>query len=228
MHVLLQDPWFCTIPEARRHALLEGSRTLDVEAGRRIYRIEDKPDGLYAVVAGEARLISYPSAGRLVVSLRLQPGNWFGELSVLDGGPRPHDAVAQTKARLLFVSMDRFEAAARKDPTLLRDLARLAGTHQRYAIRYAEQMAFQKVDVRLARQLLGALQAPTRASRRTHGEALSITQDALATMVGASRQTVNRRLKEFEALGLVKIQYGRCFILNRAALEKKAFELDEG
>jgi DeoR/GlpR family transcriptional regulator of sugar metabolism len=47
-------------------------------------------------------------------------------------------------------------------------------------------------------------------------------------MVGASRQTVNRKLKEFEALGLVKIQYGRCFILNRAALEKKAFELDEG
>jgi len=133
MNVLLQDPWFCTIPDARRHALLEGSRTLDVEAGRRIYRIEDTPDGLYAVVAGEARLISYPSAGRLVVSLRLQPGNWFGELSVLDGGPRPHDAVAQTKARLLFVSMDRFEAAARKDPTLLRDLARLAGTHQRYA-----------------------------------------------------------------------------------------------
>ena len=161
MHVLLQDPWFCTIPEARRHALLEGSRTLNVEAGRRIYRIEDKPDGLYAMVAGEARLISYPSAGRLVVSLRLQPGNWFGELSVLDGGPRPHDAVAQTEARLLFVSMDRFEAAARKDPTLIRDLARLAGTHQRYAIRYAEQMTFQKVDVRLARQLLGALQAPT-------------------------------------------------------------------
>lgn len=207
---------------------MEQARPLAVEAGRRIYRIEDQPDGLYAVVAGEARLISYPAAGRLVVSLRLQPGNWFGELSVLDGGPRPHDAVAQTDARLLFVPLDRFEAAARREPVLVRDLARLVGVRLRYAIRYAEQMAFQKVDVRLARQLLGALQAPTPASGKARGEALAVTQDALATMVGASRQSVNRKLREFEALGLVKLRYGKLFILDRPALEKKAFELDEG
>src|SRR5262249_8206905 len=152
---------------------------------------------------------------------------WFGELSVLDGGPRPHDAVAQTPARLLFASLDRFEAAARQDAGLIRDLARLTGAHQRYAIRYAEQMAFQRLDVPLARQLLGALGAPTPSRTAKGPEPLSTTQEVLASMVGASRQAVNRKLKEFEAQGLVKLQYGRLSILNAAGLEKKAFALDE-
>jgi len=223
---LLHDPWFSEVPKHRRELLLAQARLVEVEAGGRIYRIGDKPDGLYGVVGGEVRLISYPAVGHQIVSLRLQPGDWFGELSTLDGGPRPHDAVAQTAARLFFVSLDRFEAAARQDPGLIRDLARLSGAHQRYAMRYAEQMAFQRLDVRLARQLLGALGAPTPA-RNGKSEPLSTTQEVLATMVGASRQAVNRKLKAFEAEGLVKLQYGRLSILDAAGLEKKAFALDE-
>ena len=225
--VLLKDAWFSSAPKERRELLLAQARAVEVEAGRRIYRIGDKPDGLWGVIRGEVRLISYPAAGRQVVSLRLEPGAWFGELSTLDGGPRPHDAIAQIASRLLFISLDRFEAAARQDAGLIRDLARLAGAHQRYAMRYAEQMAFQRLDVRLARQLLGALGAPTPSKAETGPELLPTTQEVLATMVGASRQAVNRKLKAFEAQGLVKLHYGRLSILNAAGLEKKAFALDE-
>jgi CRP/FNR family cyclic AMP-dependent transcriptional regulator len=224
---LLRDPWFGEVPKPRRDLLLAQARPVEVEAGGRIYRIGDKPDGLYGVVRGEVRLISYPAVGRQVVSLRLQPGGWFGELSVLDRGPRPHDAIAHTATRLLFISLDRFEAAARQEVSLIRDLARLAGAHQRYAIHYAEQMAFQRLDVRLARQLLGALGAPTPARAEAGPELLPATQEVLATMVGASRQAVNRKLKGFEAQGLVKLHYGRVSILDAAGLEKKAFALDE-
>ena len=220
---LLADPWFRSVPEARRNLLLSIGRRVDVTPGQHVYRLGDSAKGLYAVLKGEVRLISYPANGKQAVSLQLGPGQWFGELSVIDGEPRPHDAIVQATSRLLFIAIPRFEAMARQCPDIVRDLARLLASRQRAAVRYAEQMAYQGVDVRLAKLLIAASQALGACQTSNHVKPVALTQDALATRVGASRQTVNRYLKIFESRGLVELQYGKVVIRDLAGLERWAF-----
>ncbi len=220
---LLNDPWFASVPGERRALLLALARTQDLEASHHVFRLGDPPAGLYAVLEGEVRLIRYPASGRERVSLQLLPGNWFGEMSVLDGEPRAHDAVAHERSRLLFIGRAAFEAAVREKPELVRDLARLLARRLRQAVTHADTMAFQRLRVRVARMLVGL--KPARqdddAAARTPWQ-LSVTQDELAEVAGASRQAVNRELKTLEAEGHLELKYGCLLIHSWRGLEKVA------
>ncbi len=220
---LLHDQWFASVPKERRELLLALGRTQEVDASHHVFRLGDPPAGLYAVLEGEVRLISYPASGRERVSLQLFPGGWFGELSVLDGEPRAHDAVAHERSRLLFIGRAAFEAAVRETPELVRDLARLLARRLRQAMTHADTIAFQRLRVRVARMLLGLKPArhddDTAAGTPWH---LSLTQDELAEVAGASRQAVNRELKNFEAEGHLELKYGSLLIHNWLGLEKIA------
>ena len=82
----------------------------------RIYRLGDAPNGLWVVLTGEVRLISYPVDGAEMLGLILRTGRWFGELSVLDGGPRPHDAVVVGPTRLAHATPAAIQALTDADP----------------------------------------------------------------------------------------------------------------
>ena len=83
---LVGDAWFGGIPAAHRRLLLGQLRQRHTHAGERIYAFGAAPDGLYVVIEGEVRLVSYPRVGKQVLHLVLSPPSWFGEVSVLDDG----------------------------------------------------------------------------------------------------------------------------------------------
>ena len=194
-----------------------------MEASHHVFRLGDPPAGLYAVLQGEVRLISYPSSGRERMSLRLLPGDWFGELSILDGGPRSHDAVAHERSRLLFIGRMAFEAAVRETPELVRDLARLLARRLRQAVTHADTMAFQRLRVWVARMLLSLKPArPDDDAAAGTPWHLNVTQDELAEVAGASRQAVNRELKNLETEGHLELKYGSLLIHDWLGLEEVA------
>lgn len=202
----LTDPWFSALAPERRAALLARARTSHAGAGARVYGLGDAPDGLWAVAQGEVRLVSYPAVGVEAVSMILGPGAWFGELSVIDGGPRPHDAVVARPARLLHVALGAVEQLAAEHPLLYRDLGVLIAARQRAALTFMGQSIAQPIAVRLARTLAGA-------ARASGGAQAAVRQEDLAAMIGVSRQTTNKELKRLEAAGVVALAYGRIAIL---------------
>ncbi|MDO9433392.1 MAG: Crp/Fnr family transcriptional regulator [Phenylobacterium sp.] len=204
-------PWFATLPADRQAVLLERARPSSVPAGSRIYGLGDPPDGLWSVVEGEVRLVSYPAIGVESVAMILGPGAWFGELSVVDGGPRPHDAVAVRPTRLLHVPLGAFEQIAMAHPILYRDLGVLVCARQRAALTFMAQAIAQPVSVRLAR-ILGA------AARAAGPDALRMRQEDLAAMIGVSRQTINKELKRLERAGMVELSYGKIEVREPQAL----------
>src|SRR3546814_377918 len=205
---LANDSWFGSLPEEHKGALLSAAQQHEFLDGGHVYRIGDPPNGLHAVVHGHVRLISYPVAGQEQWNMIVKRGRWFGELSVIDGGERPHDALAAAGTIILSVAMAAIVAAAERAPLLWRGLALLHCAHHRLGMRDAARVRSLPALARLAAFLAG----------HASGTAVEATQDDLARLVGVSRQRINMLLGELGSRGVVRRQYGRVKILDPVAL----------
>ncbi len=210
--LLEADSWFGAVPPERRALLLAEASVRSVTAGARLYGVGDPPDGLWAVLDGQVRLIGYPAVGAELVVLMMAPGTWFGELSTLDAGPRPHDAIAFGPARVLHIGIEAFRRLARDTPELWWDIALLACAHQRASLAFMMNTLSQPIPVRLARTLGGLV--------RTSGGSVAIRQADVAAMIGVSRQTLNRELKAMERAGVVALEYARITVVDAAGLRR--------
>ena len=207
---LVADSWFDALPEAQRAGLLTRAQARTLDDGGHVYRIGDPPNGLHAVVAGRVRLVSYPAAGQELVNMIVRPGRWFGELSVIDGRERPHDAVAAGPARLLTVPMAAIASLTAAIPDLWRGLALLNCMHHRLGMREAERVRTLPALARLALFLAGG---------RGHVDGrFDTTQDELARIVGVSRQHMNGLLRQLAGEGLIASAYGGVTIRDRSGL----------
>ena len=217
--VFQNDIWFARMAPEHRTILLAAGRVRSLGDQQRVYRLGDPPNGLYGLVSGDVRLISYPVAGRQLLVLRLKPGGWFGELSTIDGGPRPQDAVSFGVSKVLHISSRNFERISRENPEIFRHVACLVGQRQRAAVQYAGMTVSMPVKVRLSHLLLAALDA----SDKPHAEAeptISLTQSDIAAALGVSRQTTNKLLKSLEQSGAVSLGYGLISVIDAARLRK--------
>ena len=217
--VFVGDIWFGQLPPEQRTTLLAAGRIRSFRDQQRVYRLGDPPNGLYGLISGDIRLISYPVAGRQLLVLRLKPGGWFGELSTIDGGPRPQDAISFGLSKVLHVSSRDFERVSRDDPEIFRHVARLVGQRQRAAVQYAGMIVSLPVKVRLSHLLLAGLDAseqPLAGPERT----ISLTQSDIGAALGVSRQTTNKLLKLLEQTGAISLGYGLITVRDPGRLRK--------
>ncbi len=217
--ILTADPWFGSIAPEHQALLLDNARLKSFANGGAIYRVGDPPDGMYGVVEGEIRFVSYPETGRQLLNYMVRPGGWFGEASLIDGGPRPHDAIFVGPLSVLFVSSDEFFALAKAAPAIYRDIARLTCLHYRTALVHLAGALMLSPERRLARWLLHFCVGQTHA---TDGQ--RINQEDLASAVGVSRQTLSKILKKLEGTGMLRIHYGSIEVTDSQALRSVAYD----
>ncbi|MET3663587.1 Crp/Fnr family transcriptional regulator [Caulobacter sp. 1776] len=212
--ILETGSWFADLTPARAAAVLDAASIATAPDAGRIYGAGDAPNGLWAVLEGQVRLVGYPASGMEILVRILGPGAWFGELSTLDGLPRPHDAIAFGAASLLHLSQPAVGRLCAQDPILFRDLGLLVCANQRAALAFIEQRAGQPVATRIARALLKA------ADEAGGTGPVAVRQAELAGVVGVSRQTLNRGLRKLEADGVVALGYASIDIVDRRRLAK--------
>lgn len=209
--VLQADRWFGAMPAARQALLLRDARVRAAASGARLQANGGPPDGLKAVLAGEVRLVRNTADGEESVAAILGPGAWFGGLSAVDGGPQTHDAVAFGPARVLHLSQPALEAVAAQDPVLWRDLALLIAGFHRASQTVVAQSLTQPILVRLARTLAGA-------ARTGGSDTVRLRQEDLAAMIGVSRPTISKALKQLEARGMIEIAYRQIIVRDAVGL----------
>ena len=208
---LESDEWFASLRSSRREDILTHARSSTLPPGALIYGMSDPPNGLWAVLEGQVQLKGYPTPGLEFLAMTVGPGRWFGELSVLDGGPRPHDATVSVSSRLLHLPVAAVHALGETSPDFYLDLARLACRHQRLALDFIAQTVGLSPEVRLAR-LLDSRTAEV-------GDRLSIRQEDLAVMLSVSRQTLNRHLRMLVRAGIIRASYREIEVLDRHRLQ---------
>jgi len=202
--------WYGGLGSSLRAALRSAGKHSRIGDGRAVYRQGDPPDGLYAVLAGQVRLTSYSEGGASQLVLLVRPGDWFGEVSTLDSGPRPQDAIGEGDCTVFHVGHSQIEQIAAREPELWRAIGRLACGHQRKALDYIQTLVSVPPAGRVAAFLVSM-------SDRAGGT-LAVTQDEIAAGVGLSRQTVSGVLARLERSGLVRLGYRRIDIADRPGL----------
>lgn len=224
---LASNPWFASLPAPVREDLVACGRPRLVAAEQRLFSRGDVPDGIYAVLEGSIRVGGISRDGRETVLDFHGPGDWLGVLSQLDGQPRGHDAVAHGAAVLLHVGPADLEHLLAARPGLARAFLVMVSRRLREALVSLEAYSVQSLEQRLASRLLVLARRFGVAGSGLAGSAtvrieLHLPQEMLARLTGSTRQRVNQILKEWDALGLAKHQYGRLVLLDLPRLRQLA------
>jgi CRP/FNR family transcriptional regulator, cyclic AMP receptor protein len=205
------------VDEAARRRIAERAAERIVERGGSVF-VQDEPgDRMYVLAAGAVKLYVSSRDGAVIELARHHPPAVFGELALLDGGPRSASAEAVERSTLLVVGRDELLWLLHSDEKVAEALLRVLGTMVRRTTRQLTDRAFLDLRGRVARQLLLAEDGNgERAITR------QVTQGELATMVGGARQSVNQELKSLESSGYIRA-VGRAFaLLNREQLQRLA------
>jgi len=133
--LLAEVPLFQELDPAERAALATGMRQRDFPAGGRIFRRGDPGAALYVISRGGVEISVETTTGRKVVLGQLGPGDFFGELSLLDGRERTADAVAVEPTGAMEIDRAALENLFRKHPGAALDVLTVIGKRLREADR---------------------------------------------------------------------------------------------
>lgn len=216
---LLSDDWFRSCPPPLQDALIVHARERRLVPGEYLF-IRGTCDGdLYCVLAGSLCVQSVDDEGEMPVLVVLEPYHWFGELSLIDGTPRSHDALAETEVTVLRVPRAALESWLVSNPEHWRDIARLAAGKLRIAFRLMDEELRRPLVERVARRLwLVAHGWGYRSSEPRHR--IRLSQDQLARMLGTTRSGVNKALRELERQGLMRLHYGEIELTDLVGLRR--------
>jgi CRP/FNR family cyclic AMP-dependent transcriptional regulator len=208
-------------PETR--ALLAKSLEQRVfRKGETIVRENEPSTSLFIIQSGSVKISLGGEGGREVTLTVLQPGECFGEMGVIDGQPRSATATAVEDTTALCMTREQFRAQLQLHPEVAFELLAILSRRLRAADQQIDSLAFLDVQGRVARMLLKIADAEGEGTDDGILIPLEMTRRELANMVGTSRETLTRVLKDFERLGFIRLRKGGATLLNMARLRAKA------
>jgi CRP/FNR family cyclic AMP-dependent transcriptional regulator len=208
-------PFFSTLAPGDVLKFLARAHCRSVSSGRTIFRKDDPGDGLYGVLAGNVAFAIGSRDGKDLILNALGPGEFFGEIALLDGGGRSATALARSDCRLLFIPRREFLSFFAERSDAMMQIIALLCARLRRSTDYIADSTFLGFSPRLAKQLIFMLGEAVPAPHT----ALRISQAELASMLGVSRERVNRQLVAWANSGILDQRRGRVVVLDRRALE---------
>ena len=211
---------FSSLDEKALRDIAAYAKRRSFAAGEPICRLGDQGDSMMAVVIGTVR-ISLPTArGKEVILADLRPGELFGEIALLDGKPRSASASALTNCELMVLEWRDMLQFLEHNPSACLNLMQLLCARIRRSDERMAEIAFFDLPARLAKALL-RYPAPSRGPQK-----LALSQRELAEMSGATRENVNRCLREWQRRGILELKNRWTIILKPEALHaiEEAFE----
>lgn len=211
---LRQNNWFNQLPEPIIDKLVALCRHKSLVKGQRLHARNDPPEGLYCLVSGRLRVSNVNHEGKELVLTWLDPGTWFGEISLFDGLPRTHDSHAESDTTVLVLPTSTFHELLSQHPELYPHFMKLLCQRIRATFSLIDETGGLSLKGQLARRLL-LLSSGLETSNAGQSERqISISQESLAHMLHSSRQTVNKLLQELQSDDVIKVQYGKIQLLD--------------
>ena len=203
----------------KRDVLVARARIRHFAAGQNIFMMGSPGDSMLAVLTGTVR-ISVPSAeGRELLLAIVHPGEFFGEIAVLDGKERTADAQAVTNCELAVLNRASVLEFLHREPGALLSLVEVLCERLRQTDQHIAEVALLQLPARLAKVLLrlaSSGEAPTAGRAPAN---IDHPQRELGNMIGASRENVNKCLGAWQRAGILEIQDRSIRIKNVAALK---------
>jgi CRP/FNR family transcriptional regulator, cyclic AMP receptor protein len=220
--VLRRAPLFEALSEEDASALRSGIITVQLNRGERLFSEGDTGDKLYIILSGKIKLTKAAPDGRENLLSVHGPGEMFGELSLFDPIPRTSSATAVTNAELAGVAHEDLRSWLATRPEVAMHLLQALAKRLRRINEVKADLVFTDVPGRVAKALLDLAErfgAPTPAGIQVNHD---LTQEELAQLVGASRETVNKALADFAARGWLQLAAKSVLLTDIDRLRKRA------
>jgi CRP/FNR family transcriptional regulator, cyclic AMP receptor protein len=185
---------------------------------------DDSNQSLFIIAKGEVKVVLTAEDGREAILASLKEGDFFGEMSLLDGEPRSATVRAVEDSRLLTIRREDFLTAMKKQPDLALTLLGEMSRRQRKSNRQISSLALMRVYGRVAATLLQLMEERGIRTKTKDGKSISVvkdrpTQQFIADMSGTTRETVSRVLNFFQKKGYIVLDGKDLLILQEDELK---------
>jgi len=189
-----------------------------------IYLRGDAGTAFYVLATGRVKIALTSPEGKELILRRLGPGDFHGELALLDDEPRSADAVATEASVLLVLQRDAFRQFLADHPTVGTKLLATVSSYLRRNAELIQDATFLDVPARLARTLL-ELAGGTDGALPAAGAVIPdrMKQSELASLVGATRESINKWLGSFERQGLIRYDKGQITLVKPSGLQQRIY-----
>lgn len=210
--------WFSTLEEDVQESLSSRMSIEDFRSGQLLYRQNDPAGFFYRILRGRVRLSTLNSDGKELLVALCGPGHCIGVMSVIDGLPRSTHAEAEVDTQVGRLSSGDFSELAARHASIYHALL-VSYTHwlRRNSLGHT---SFRTIEERMASRLVFLLELSLAETQRveTLPIELQLTQEGLASAMGATRQAISRHLKQWRSVGIIDYRHGTLVVNDVAAL----------
>jgi CRP/FNR family cyclic AMP-dependent transcriptional regulator len=220
--VLMQAPLFTALDPEGAAALRASLVERAVSKGDVVF-VEGEPgDRMYVILEGKVKLGQTSGDGRESLLAILGPGEMFGELSLFDPGQRTSTATALTDAVVLALSHEQLKPWLAGRPEVATSLLQALARRLRRTNEAMADLVFSDVPGRVAKALMDLGEKFGEITPEGLMVTHDMTQEELAQLVGASRETVNKALADFAQRGWIRLESRQVMILDVERLGRRA------
>ena len=204
--------------------LIRGMRMRRFRRNETVFHLGDPGDALFIVMSGSIKITLPADTGDEAILATLRPGDFFGELALLDGAPRSATAIAIEATETYVLPRDRFRELVATEPVMREALLATLAAEVRRLTHHVEELHFLDITGRLASRLARMANEPGATAEADGSIRLAgpLTQGDLAAMIGCTRQSVNKLLGQFTDDGLIRLERDRIVILDLEGLNRTA------
>jgi CRP-like cAMP-binding protein len=215
--VLRKVPLFSDLAEPELVRFAEIAREREYPRNSVILFEDDPGDALYIVSTGQVKVVLIGEDGREVILSVLGDGDFFGEMSLIDDEPRSAHVIAMKDSRLLVLRREDFQAELEREPRIALKLLRVLVQRLRRADEKIGGLVLLDVNGRVAQLLLDL-------SEESGGPTITrkLTHHTIAQMIGSSRETVSRAMRELIDRGCISVSRREITITQPDALRSMA------
>lgn len=188
-----------------------------------VYLKGDPGTAFYVIASGRVKIALTSPDGKELILRRLAPGDFHGELALLDDEPRSADAIMTETGVQLVLQRDTFRQFLADHPGVATKLLATISRYLRSNAELIQDATFLDVPARLARVLLDLAGQPGELPRPGAVLPERMKQGELAALVGATRESVNKWLGSFERQGLISYDKGQITLLRPAGLKQRIY-----
>ena len=219
--IIRKAPLFSALDDQAALELRQSMVALKLNKGQVLFKEGQEGDRLYVVVHGKIKLGTTSGDGRENLLSILGPGEMFGELSLFDPEPRTSTATAVTDARLVSLAHEAVIGLVTSNPQTSLELLRRLAQRLRKSNEILADLVFADVPGRVAKAIIDL--GERFGVQKEDGLHVNhdLTQEELAQLVGASRETVNKALADFAARGWVKLEPRAVLVIDVERLSRR-------
>ncbi len=220
--VLAKAGLFQGVASEASEALASSLKFSDYTRGEQVFTEGEQGDTLFIVMSGKVKIGRRAADGRENMLSVMGPSDMFGELSLFDPGPRTATATVVTEARLAHLAHASLRPWINDRPEIAEQLLRVLARRLRRTNDALADLIFTDVPGRVAKALLGLSERFGTEEAEGVRVRHDLTQEELAQLVGASRETVNKALADFASRGWLRVDSRAVTILDADRLARRA------